>query len=278
MLRVGELLAVLDGMAAFSLAESWDNVGLMVGDPDAAVDGILACLDASMEVLKEAEGKKCNVVLSHHPLIFKPLKALRTDEPVGALIAEAVKRGIAVISCHTNLDVVARGVSDALAVALGMTGGEPLAPKEAGGAAVGFGMIGALKEAVSGTDFICRLQDALSLPAVKVAGRLPDMVEKIAVCGGSGSDLVELAHGRGADLYVTGEVKHSTALWAKAMGFCVVDAGHYGTEQVAIPVLASNLARLLQQRSCQVLIAESLVFADPFSYFGKRGEDHFELK
>lgn len=276
-MRVSELLAMLDEMATFALAESWDNVGLMVGDPGAPVKGILVCLDASMEVLQEATEKNCNVILTHHPLIFRPLKALRTDDPVGSLAVEAAKLGVAVISCHTNLDVVAPGVSDALAAALGMADGEPLAKKE-GDAAVGFGKIGALSQAVAGVDFIHLVLDALSLPTVKVAGRLPDLVQKIAVCGGSGSDLVKLAHERGADLYVTGEVKHSVALWAKAKEFCIIDAGHYATEQVVIPVLAEHLARLLQKKSYQVLVAESLVFFDPFTYFSKKGEEYFELR
>jgi dinuclear metal center YbgI/SA1388 family protein len=276
MLRVSELLALLDEVAAFSLAESWDNVGLMVGDPDGAVDGILVCLDASLQVLQEATEKNCNVILSHHPLIFQPLKALRTDDPVSALAVEAAKRGFAIISCHTNLDVVTPGVSDALAAALGVADGEPLAKKE-GEAAVGFGKIGSLRQAAAGDDFIRMVLDSLSLPSVKVAGRLPELVQKIAVCGGSGSDLVKLAHARGADLYVTGEVKHSAALWAKAKDFCVIDAGHYATEQVVVPVLAGLLAGLLEKRSYQVLVAESLVFFDPFTYFGKRGEEYFEL-
>ncbi len=229
-----------------------------------------------MQVLREAVEKNCNVILSHHPLIFRPLKALRTDEPVGAMVVEAAKQGVAVISCHTNLDVVAPGVSDALAAALGVVDGRPLTRKD-GDSAFGFGKIGALREAMAGGDFIRLVLDALSLPSVKVAGRLPSSVRKIAVCGGSGSDLVELAHGLGADLYVTGEVKHSAALWAKAKEFCVIDAGHYATEQVVVPVLASHLAGLLQKKSCQVLVAESLVFFDPFTYFGKRNEEYFEL-
>lgn len=276
MLRVSNLLDVLNEMAAFSLAESWDNVGLMVGDPATEVSGILVCLDASMQVLQEAEAKQCNVILSHHPLIFRPLKSLRTDDPVGALVVEAAKRGIAVISCHTNLDVIASGVSDALAAALGVIDGEPLASKD-GETALGFGKIGALEKGMAGRDFIRVVHDALSLPSIKVAGQLPELVQKIAVCGGSGSDLVELAYERGADLYVTGEVKHSAALWAKAKDFCVVDAGHFATEQVVVPVLAKQLAGLLQKKSYQVLVVESLVFFDPFVYFGKREGEYLEL-
>lgn len=276
MLRVSELLDLLDGMAAFSLAESWDNVGLMVGDPDTPVAGILVCLDASLQVLAEAVEKKCNVILSHHPLIFRPLKALRTDDPVAALAVEAAKQGVAVISCHTNLDVVAQGVSDALATALGVADGVPLARKN-GEAAVGFGKIGALRKAMAGGDFVRFLLDALSLPSVKVAGPLPTLVQKIAVCGGSGSDLVEMAYEAGADLYVTGEVKHSAALWAKAKGFCVIDAGHYATEQVIVPVLADQLALLLERKSNQAPVVESLVFFDPFAYFGKKGAEYLEL-
>jgi len=270
---LADLIALLDEMAAFSLAESWDNVGLMVGNPKDAVSGILVCLDASPLILEEAEEKDCNVIVTHHPVIFRPLKALRMDDPVGSLLAEAVRREVAIVSCHTNLDVVTQGVSWALADALGLEQGKPLDAREPEGSLIGFGMIGQLAEPLSGKVFVRHLMEALSLAALKVAGPVPEVVQTIAVCGGSGSELIALAQEKGADLFVTGEVKHSHALWSHAKNFCVVDAGHFATEQVVVPVLAKNLALHLQKKNMQVQVVESRTFADPFSYFLKTEDD-----
>ena len=274
---VADLLAVLDRMAAFADAESWDNVGLMVGDPNRAVTGILLSLDASRTVLGEAEERGCDVIVSHHPVIFHPLKSLRADDPVGALLADAVRRNIAIISCHTNLDVVEHGVSGALAKALGIKDSHILETRKSDERAVGFGSIGQLPAAMPGEQFIRHLMNVLSLTTIKVAGPVPEKINSVAVCGGSGSELTDLALAKGADIFVTGEVKHSVALWAHAKNFCVVDAGHYASEQVVVPVLARELADRLLSEGEKVPVLESGVYADPFSYFLKKDDGVVEL-
>ncbi|MDH3393529.1 MAG: Nif3-like dinuclear metal center hexameric protein, partial [Desulfobulbaceae bacterium] len=111
---VGALVSVLNELAAFSLAESWDNVGLLAGDPAQQVRGILVALDPTEEVLDEAVANGCNVIITHHPLIFKPLKAVRLDQPIGRLLGRSLAAGVAMIACHTNLDLVGGGVNDVL--------------------------------------------------------------------------------------------------------------------------------------------------------------------
>ena len=279
---VDDLLEVLNEMASFSLAESWDNVGLMVGDPGMQVTGILVALDPTEEVLSEAIDKGLNTIITHHPLIFHPLKNIRTDRSTGRFLARALSVGIAVVACHTNLDLVAGGVSDVLAAKLGLLDTEPLLEKHeaekgtvdkaASFCGVGFGRLGRLDPAMSGEQFVEQLLRVLDLGAVHVAGRLPDRIEVAAVCGGSGSDLAEHALLRGAQVYVSGEIKHSVARWAEASGFCVLDAGHYATENLVVPLFATKLRDKLAQKDTAPSVMVAAEQTDPFQYFCKKNK------
>jgi len=219
-LTVKNLLETLDKIAAFGLAEQWDNVGLMVGDPNQQIQGILIALDPTEEVLAEAKECGADCIITHHPLIFHPLKAIYTNQPLGRFLRRALENEISIIGCHTNLDQAVGGVNDVLAKSLGMVEPSVLAPSRkdqdtAGNSAasdIGFGRIGRLAEPLSRKAFIERLCAFFNLPALRVAGQIPEEVNTVAVCGGSGSDLAEAAFAGGAQVYVTGEVKHSTAI------------------------------------------------------------------
>lgn len=266
-----DLLAVLDEIAAFELAESWDNVGVMVGDPGQSVSGILVALDPTEEALQEAAESGADVLLTHHPLIFHPLKSVRTDQPVGSFLAKALESRIAVVGCHTNLDVVPGGVSDVFASRLGLTDIRPLAPKgNIPAAGHGFGRVGRFSEALSQDVFRDRLFSVLQLPVIRVAGKLPESIATVAVCGGSGSDLAETAFRSGAQVYITGEVKHSVARWAERAGLCVIDAGHFATENLVVPMLVAALRKGFAKKGFQIPVRASERQESPFSYFFKR--------
>jgi dinuclear metal center YbgI/SA1388 family protein len=273
-LTVKDVLEILEGIAPVDLAEQWDNVGLMVGNLDQQVTGLLVALDPTEEVLAEAKELGVNTVITHHPLIFHPLKAIYTDQPLGRFLQNALASGIVVIGCHTNLDQAANGVNDALAASLGMVELSPLAPAEGAGntalneagPTVGFGRVGRLSKSMSGKAFIAKLGAALDLPVLRVAGSLPEEINTIAVCGGSGSELAEQAFMKGAQVYVTGEVKHSTARWAEAVGFCIVDAGHFATENPVVETLAESLKGILSERAVTVSIHTSTIQKSPFTY------------
>lgn len=245
---VKKLLKLLDAFCPFARAEEWDNVGLMVGDPQRRVSGILLALDPTEDLLAESRAHQCNTIITHHPLIFKPLTHLRPDLPPGRLIFTAIHQEINIIACHTNLDVVPGGVSDQLARRLELNHLQVLQPTAPAVAdqreGIGFGRIGELTEPISGEDFLTRLLTALELEAAPVAGPLPALVRKVAVCGGSGSDLAPHARQAGADIFVAGEIKHAVARWAEMEEFCLVDAGHYHSEN---PMMAELAAWLQQQ-------------------------------
>ena len=273
-LTVKDLLEILEGIAPAGLAEHWDNVGLMVGNPDQQLTGLLVALDPTEEVLAEVNELGANTIITHHPLIFHPLKAIYTDQPLGRFLQNALAGEIAVIGCHTNLDQAANGVNDALAASLGMTETSPLAPAEAVAhpamnedrPAVGLGRLGRLVEPLSGEAFIAKLGGVLDLPVLRVAGQVPKEINTIAVCGGSGSELAEQAFAQGAQVYVTGEVKHSTARWAEAVGFCVIDAGHFATENPVVESLANRLNDIFSARGVDISIHTSAKQKNPFAY------------
>jgi dinuclear metal center YbgI/SA1388 family protein len=273
---VADLMAVLEEVASFKLAETWDNVGLMVGDPAQEVSGILIALDPTDTLLNEAAAVGVNTIITHHPLIFQPLKSVRTDRALGRFLRRALAENISVMGCHTNLDLATGGVNDVLAATLGLTDVQPLAvmaaqseaaASEKSGQPNGFGRWGRLSAPMTGEIFLRHVQDALDASVVAVAGRLPKTVSTVAVCGGSGSDLAPPALLRGAQVYVTGEVKLSTARWAEANGFCIIDAGHFATENPVVAALAGTLQKTMAEKGWVLDVLPTRQQQNPFIFY-----------
>jgi len=229
---MGQILALLDEMAPPELAESYDNVGLLAGHPDREVDRILVALDLTMGAVEEAKKMGAQLIVTHHPILFRGRKNLREDDAEGAAVCVMIRAGIGLIAVHTNFDNAACGVNDALAQAIGLNDIRTLDQ----GMRIGkFG-------AVQTTSTIGRLVEEKLGGRARVYAQRPDiLVERVAVCGGAGGDFFGLAAQAGAQAFVTGEVKHHDALAAVAGGLCVVEAGHYETEQIAIKLLADGL-------------------------------------
>ena len=268
-MTVKDLLKVLDGIAAFGLAEQWDNVGLMLGEPKQIIQGILVALDPTVDVLAEAQEMKADCIITHHPLIFHPLKTINTEQPMGKFLRQALENKITIIGCHTNLDQTTGGVSDVLANSLGIQDAKPLLPAGSDPAAAtntGFGRVGRLADPLNGEAFIGYLCDFFKLPVLRVAGQLPEEINTVAVCGGSGSDLAEAAYASGAQVYVTGEVKHSTARWAEAAGFCIIDAGHFATENPVVEALVEILQNIFVEKDIDIPVWASAKQQNPFVY------------
>jgi len=245
-------------------------VGLLVGHPDTDVTSILLGLDPGIRLLDEALARGANTIITHHPLIFHPLTSVTTNTPVGLFLAKALAHKINVICCHTNLDHTASGVSDALAWALGLTALTPLRPgPPALTGATGLGRIGIFDSPLSADAFIDKLFQALQLTTIQVAGRIPEQVKTVALCGGSGSELAETARARGADLYLSAEIKHSTARWAEECEFCVIDGTHYGTEQPVMPFLQDKLQTIAVTRSWPLKVLLTQTEQHPFHSYNK---------
>jgi dinuclear metal center YbgI/SA1388 family protein len=248
-LFIQDIIDILQEFAPVELAESWDNVGLLVGNRNAQADSLIVALDPTSALLDEAEIRGANVIITHHPAIFHPLKALRTDQPLGHFLAEALKKNIHIIACHTNLDSAVGGVSDILATRLNLMDLSPLVPENTGESSTcGLGRIGRCAQPMTPEGCIEKLRNATNAPWLLEAGIRPNQVNKIAVCGGSCSEFAETAMQAGADLYITAEVKHSTARWAEEAGFWIIDGGHFATEHLAIAPLRERLQEEIKKR------------------------------
>ena len=197
------------------------------------------------------------MIISHHPLLFKAIKNIRTDLPLGRQLQQLLKHDIAVAAAHTNLDIAEGGVNDVLAAAIGL---EKLAAfvitrQTAEGKIASLGRIGRLSEAMTAADFAVHIKNVLPTDYVRLVeagGRRP--VRKVAICSGSGAEFIERAAFMGADAYVTGDVKYHDAQRAKELGIHVIDAGHFGTEYPVVKALQQRLAEELAQAKGQVTI------------------------
>lgn len=239
---VQNLLDILHQLTPPVLAEEWDNVGLLVGAPGREIHRVLVALDPTDALLDTACAGRFDTLITHHPAIFRPLRSLRTDNPIGGFLARAIREELAVIACHTNLDAIPGGVSDVLARALGLDETSALVPAASGcGADCGLGRIGCFPSPQTPEDFLATLRRACMPPWILEAGPRPSEVRTVAVCGGSCSDFAETARNLGAEVFVTAEVKHNVARWAEAAGLWLLDAGHFATEQPAMAVFADML-------------------------------------
>ena len=248
---VADIEQALFSWAPKELAESWDNVGLLAGSPAAEARGILLGLDPTSALLEAAQDLGANVVITHHPVIFHPLKALRTDQPTGHFLATAIKHDIHVIACHTNLDSAVGGVSDILARNMGLEDIIPLVLANCETPSCGLGRTGRYSMPLSPDQCIERLKSSCHPPWLLEAGNRPDQVSTVAVCGGSCSDFAQAALESGADLFITAEVKHSIARWAEEAGLWIIDGGHFATEQPAMEPLRQRLRSELAQTALE---------------------------
>ena len=232
-MKINEIIAFADRLAPFESAEEWDNVGLLVGDPDAAVSRVLLALDITPAAVEEAREKNCELIVSHHPVIFSPLSALRPDSAEYLL----AKYDIAALCLHTNLDRADQGVDTALAAALGLDDTVFFAED--------FLLVGKPEAPCSAEEFASFIKERLHAPSVRFTqGR----VSRVAVSSGGGGEGVALARKYGCDAFVTGELKHHQYLCAVQRGIAAFDAGHFSTENVVI----APLKELFEERFPEV--------------------------
>ncbi len=230
-MTVQELINKLDERIPKSLSEPWDNDGIdVIPDKDMEVTRALCALDCTSVAIEIAKSLGCNLIITHHPLVFKPLGAISCDDSVGKRVIECIKSGIAVISFHTRLDIIDGGVNDFLAsVVLGLKNTEKFIP---------YGRIGDV-EKQSFSEFaekVARLLklDFKTMPMVKAN----DTVSRVAVVSGCGKDEIAAVLDAGADTFVTGEVMHNHMIDCKELGLNLICGTHYATERIIVPTLA----------------------------------------
>ena len=229
-MTVNDIYTYLHDKYDFSTALSYDNAGHLVGSLDSTVTGIVVCLDCTEETVSCAVENDANLIVSHHPVIFDPLKKV-TDE---SIVYRLIRNDISVISAHTNLDQADGGINETLAKVIGLENIERVTDSE------GFVYrIGETKEPVSADDFAKEVSEKLSLP-VKYVGT-NSHIKRVAVCSGSGGSMLGEVAQTGVDAFVTADVKHDVFLDAHSIGMVLLDAGHFNTEDIIVEPLAKEL-------------------------------------
>lgn len=229
-MTVNDIYTFLNDKYNFSSALSYDNVGHLVGSLNSTVTGIVVCLDCTDEAVTMAVENGANLIVSHHPVIFDPLKSV-TDE---SLVYRLIRNDVSVISVHTNLDQADGGVNDALCNAIDLVNVEKVTDSEGF-----FYRIGELEEPMSAETFANFVAEKLKL-RVKYVGE-NNAVKRVAVCSGSGGSMLGDVAKLGVDAYVTADVKHDVFLDAHELGLVLIDAGHFETEDLIVAPLAKEL-------------------------------------
>ncbi len=259
-MKIKEITDVIEQFAPLALQESYDNAGLIVGRPDDEVHRALLAVDVTEEVLDEAEREGCDLVITHHPIVFHALKRFNSADPVQRCVERAIRRGIALYACHTNLDSAPGGMSWRLASMLGVENLRVLQPTdEAAGA--GFGVVGALPAeggAVSCRRRRRRLLGGRAGPHSDIASRT---VRRVAVCRGAGPSLIGDARRAGADIYVTADMKYNDFM-TPDKALTVADIGHFESEYCAIRILFDILSKNL----CTFAVRKSEASRNPVNY------------
>lgn len=233
-----DILGYINAISPFATAESFDNVGMLVGSPDEHISGICCCLDITNEVIDEALAKGANLIVAHHPVIFDPLKRVPVWSPVYRLI----RHGISAICAHTNFDMSEGGVNDTLLELLGFEQEEVLEVVHPNG--LGFGAVCDLPLCFTTKALAEHCKKCLDLESVKYS-RSDNEIRRAAVCcgGGVNGTVMQLAREKGCDAIVSGDIKHNYWVEALNSGIALIDAGHYGTEKAFPHRIASLISR-----------------------------------
>ena len=244
--RVEQIIELCERIAPRQDAEEWDNVGLLAGRCDARVDTVLCALDLTEAVVKEAVARGAQVIVTHHPILFRGRKNLREDDAEGRMLCALVRSHLAMFAMHTNYDNACPGVNDVLAGALGLR--DVSAPERAL-------RLGIPVQRTFGA-FADYAEKALGGP-IRRFGQADRPISRVAVLGGAGADYLPLAMEAGADVFVTGEISYHRAMDAMDNGLCVLEAGHAATERPGILALSAALQKAADAVQYNIRVIDS---------------------
>lgn len=239
-MTVGDFYRAIDAFAPFASQEKWDNSGLLVGSPQSPADRVLVSLDISAAAVERAGELGCDVIVSHHPVIFSPLHTLPAESPVYAL----AKYEMAAICCHTPLDIAQGGINDLLVERL--RGGLSFAAETELLDAAGCGRIITFGERTPIREIAAAAKTSLGCNVVRFSAENAEyaLVRRLGICSGSGASMLEEIAGR-CDALLTGDVKHDRWYKAAELGLGLIDCGHYHTEILMVPYVAQKLREAL---------------------------------
>ena len=240
-MKIRDIIAPIEEFAPLSLQESYDNAGLVVGRLDDELrGGVLLAVDVTEAVIEEAIEKNCGLIITHHPIIFQPLKRLNSASVVERCVELAIRNDIALYACHTNLDSVKNGMSWRVGEMLGLQDMEVLQPTAEG---AGFGVVGNLPVAVDEKAFLATVKTRFSVEALRHSALLGSEVKRVAICTGAGASLMREAKASKCDIYLTADLKYND-FYTPDSNFVVVDMGHFESEFCVIAILFDVLSKI----------------------------------
>lgn len=241
-MRCEDIINRLEELSPSRYAEDWDNVGLLVGRRDKDVKNIYIALDITEEVIDRAITLSADMILSHHPMIFSPIKKINSDDFIGRRLMDIISNDISVYAMHTNFDVM--GMADAAADELKLRKSQVLSVTyEDDISKEGFGRVGKLPSIMTLEECAEYVKEQFMLDHVIVYGSTDNMVETAAILPGSGKSMAGDVLASGADVYITGDIGHHDGIDFVAAGVCVIDAGHFGIEKLFMPYMKEYLLR-----------------------------------
>lgn len=257
---IQDIYNAIDSVAKFSTQEKWDNSGILVGNSNSKVSRVLVALDITKDVIQEAKNLNCEVIVSHHPIIFEPLKSITPND----IVYKLIQNNIGAICCHTPLDICVGGINDILyslfKIPLALNDDiSPIEDVKNCGFGSGFGRICTTNTTLSCEQIALTLKEVLNCSVVKyVPSSKP--IHKIAFCSGSGGSMLEDVISLGADVFITGDIKHDRWIYAKDNNLALFDCGHFHTENVVVPYLRQlifasvpNIEVYVAKNSCDIV-------------------------
>ena len=259
-MTIQEVINIIEEFAPLHLQAGFDNSGITCGDTRREVTAVLLCVDVTEEVVSEAIGWGVNLVISHHPLLFRGLKQVTPATRVERALVLAIKHDIVLYAAHTNMDVVARGVSGRMADKLHLIHREILHP-EGPGMTHGYGIVGELEQPVASLTFLSRVREIFHCPVLRHTAFHVPFIRRVALCGGSGASFIDAAISREADVYLSGDFKYHDFFLAENR-VIIADIGHHESEQFTKDIFHE----LLTEKSTNFVVRFSGVNTNPINY------------
>ena len=242
-MKIKEITSYLESFAPLSYQESYDNSGLIIGNPNEEIKKILICLDSTEEIMDEAIKENCNLVIAHHPVLFKGLKKITGKNYVEKTIIKAIKNDIAIYAIHTNLDnVLVHGVNEKIASRLGLSDIQILKPKSNTNLNIGSGLVGFLPNKLNVNEFLIHVKHSLNTNLIKYTKSFNGEIGKVALCGGSGSFLLQEAMFQNADAFISADFKYHDFFETNDQTI-ILDIGHFESEQHTIGLIFDLISK-----------------------------------
>ncbi len=270
MVRIADVIATLEKIAPIALAEEWDNVGLLVGDRDAEIQSALTCLTLTSDVAREAIESGAGLIISHHPILFRPVQQITCETWEGRMLIDLMRAGVAVYSAHTAYDSARDGINAQLAQQFGLTNITPIRAHAvisndvtaATQPPLGSGRCGDLPRSVKLAELISTIKETLQVGSVQFAGDESATITRLGIACGSAAEFLSDAKRAGCQALLTGEGRFHSCIEARETGMALILAGHYATERPAMEQFANTIAK-----ACAGLaVSASLVESDPVRY------------